>query len=149
MSSEQSCLIFRCRNVREESASLHDDICNHGYHFRFNVKFGLVPNSTLLWVPRSYQTARLLNTDAVFWKLLYRSCRVSGSDTEVLLTARWSSVTPCGRCLSVVDGDVSVRVDWAWRTDCMNCSFDGSNFGELYRAMTTEKTHLPILSQDY
>ena len=30
-----------------------------------------------------------------------------------------------------VEGDLSVRVDWAYRTDCANCSFAGSNSGEL------------------
>jgi hypothetical protein len=44
MSREQSCLIFSGRKVREESASRYDDIREHGYHFRFIVKFGLVPN---------------------------------------------------------------------------------------------------------
>jgi hypothetical protein len=66
------------------------------------------------------------------WKQVASSCG----------TARGSSVSLPGRCLALVEGDLSKKVDWTSRASCMTRSVAGS-------MGTTKTSDLCSPSQDY
>jgi hypothetical protein len=81
---------------------------------------------------RSLETACSSSTSWRPW--FYVNCstgtawrRASSCNAEVVVSARGSSSALWGRCPAVVEGDLSRKVDWTVRDDCMVSSVAGSN----------------------
>jgi hypothetical protein len=66
-----------------------------------------------------------------------------------VVSARRSSTTLWGRCPAVVERDISKKVYWTWRTDCMTSSVSDYNWDGFIPLEAHEGARLRSLSQDY
>jgi hypothetical protein len=79
---------------------------------------------------------------------LLKRC-ASSCEADVVVSERQSFSAMCGRCPAVVERDISRKVDWTWRVDCMASSVAGSNCNECFFFLASEGALLRSHSQEY
>jgi hypothetical protein len=89
-----------------------------------NVSIALQPQrlGTLSWSSICCVTGWLPNGIVISWELFYWGClKLCLCDADVVVSAQW------GRCPAVVERDISRKVAWMSRAECMASSVAGSN----------------------
>jgi hypothetical protein len=66
-----------------------------------------------------------------------------------VVSARQSSRALWGRCPAVGEHDISGKVDWTSRADCVATSVAGSNFDRIFPVETPEGASVRGHSPDY
>lgn len=121
-------------------------ICGRGYQVSFNVNFwdGIVGDtvvgiwqadcSTKSWFSWNWSTG-------VAWR-----CACS-RETGCFSTTEFQCIV--GRYSAVVERNISWKVDWSWRTDCVAYSVSGSNSDGFLPVRSPEGPRLRSPSQNY
>jgi len=113
--------------------------------------FGLVSSGTLSWAPSATWQADCSKISWFSWNCSTGAAwkRVSSSKADDVGSAQRSSRALQGICLAVVECDISRKVDWTWRAECMASSVVGPNSNGLYPVGTPEGALLRSPSKNY